>query len=185
MEVLLLLRGPVVCLACHDQRLARGGKVIQSQDRAVRRVVVVPAPRDGTEMRARECCHCITTIGGYRRGLIGPRRRGFGRPDIEAGQCELSQKANLCKTIDSDENPLAVNFSVLKSDVKVREPKGGTFSRHSLDLANAESAFIDPNLPTQKEFISPLGKDRKNVLGNFTEVLLPNQNKVVVFPVDR
>src|ERR1039457_4891704 len=94
--------------------------------------------------------------GGYRRTLIRRRGRGFGQPDVEAGQCELSQKADLGETIDSDENPLAINFSVLQSDVKVGEPKGGTFGRHSLDLANAETVSIDPNLPAQKVFIFPL-----------------------------
>ena len=48
-----------------------------------------------------------------------------------------------------------------------------------------KALFIHRNLPTQKEFISPPWKDRKNILGNLTGVLLPNQNKVVVCPVDR
>lgn len=58
--------GPVVSLACRDQRLARGGKVVHGQDSAVLHVAVVPVLRDETEMRAQEYFLCIPTIGGYR-----------------------------------------------------------------------------------------------------------------------
>jgi hypothetical protein len=102
----------------------------------------------------------------------------------QASNCVLPKQADCRDSVEGNGYPHTTQLRKLQIEMNALEPERGALGGYSFNAADSERAGIYPDLTAQKAFDLSLGEDPQNILGNISEVLLPDKSEVIVRPAD-